>query len=270
MTPVPELIDSHLEHQGHVAVLTFQRHDVRNALTGTHLIADLLKTIHWLNVETEMVALIITGEGSAFSSGGNIKEMEQNDGLFSGESLDILQGYRREIQRLPLAMESCEVPLIAAVNGHAMGVGFDLVCMCDLRLASSRAKVGEVFVNLGLIPGDGGAYFLPRVVGYQKAAELTLTGRVIDAAEAQSIGVFLDVVEPDDLLPHALKLAEEMASKPPHAVRLAKRLLKMGQRADLQSVLDLSASYNSMLHKTEGHVQAVKALQQGRSKKLKK
>ena len=256
----PTLQECSLEVQDRVALLTFQRHDVRNALSGTALIDDLFATVRWVNHTSEVSVLIITGDGSAFSSGGNIKDMEKGEGLFGGETLEIQEKYRHLIHQLPHMMERCDVPTIAAVNGAAMGVGFDLACMCDLRLASTRAKVGSVFINLGLIPGDGGAFFLPRVVGAQRAAEMILTGRVLNAEEAFEAGVFLEVVEPETLVPAAKALAARIASRSPQAIRLAKRLLKAGARSDLQSVLDLSAGYNAMLHQTDAHKEAVQSL----------
>jgi len=255
----PVLKDSVLEIQGRVATITFSRDDVRNALTGTALVEDLLDTLAWVNRAEEVSALILTGAGSAFSSGGNVREMSERGGIFGGSVQQIQDQYRRGIQRIPLAMEASEVPLIAAINGPAIGAGFDLACMCDLRLASATAVMGETFVNLGIIPGDGGAWYLQRLVGYQRAAELTLTGRLVAAPEALALGIVLEVTEPDQLMGRALELATQIASKPPRAVRLTKRLLKYAQRGTLADFLDLSACFQGMAHHTEDHVEAVSA-----------
>jgi enoyl-CoA hydratase/carnithine racemase len=220
----PVLKDSVLEIRARVAVMTFNRDDLRNALTGTALIEDLLKTLAWVNSAEDVSVLILTGAGSAFSSGGNVREMSERDGIFGGSVQQIQDQYRRGIQKIPLAMEAVEVPVIAAINGPAIGAGFDLACMCDLRLASGTAVMGETFVNLGIIPGDGGAWFLQRLIGYQRAAELTLTGRIISAQEALGLGILLEVVAPDQLLGRASELAAQIAAKPPRAVRLTKRL----------------------------------------------
>jgi enoyl-CoA hydratase/carnithine racemase len=255
----PVLKDSVLEIQGRVAMITFRRDDVRNALTGTALVEDLLETLAWANRAEDISVLILTGAGSAFSSGGNVREMSERDGIFGGSVQQIQDQYRRGIQRIPLAMEAAEVPLIAAINGPAIGAGFDLACMCDLRLASGTAVMGETFVNLGIIPGDGGAWFLQRLVGYQRAAELTLTGRLVSASEALALGIVLEVAEPDQLLGRALELASQIASKSPRAVRLTKRLLKYAQRGTLPDFLDLSACFQGMAHHTDDHVEAVSA-----------
>lgn len=255
----PVLKDSNLELQGRIAVMTFLRDDVRNALTGTELIEDILQVIDWVNGAEDVSVLILTGAGSAFSSGGNVREMSARSGIFGGSVQQIQDQYRRGIQRVPLAMETAEVPVIAAINGPAIGAGFDLTCMCDLRLASAAALMGETFVNLGIIPGDGGAWFLQRLVGYQRAAELTLTGRLISASEALNLGIVLEVVEPGQLLGRALELAAQIASKPPRAVRMTKRLLKYAQRGSLPDFLDLSACFQGMAHHTDDHVEAINA-----------
>jgi enoyl-CoA hydratase/carnithine racemase len=256
---VPKLRESLLEVEGRVAVLTFQRDDVRNALTGTALIDDLLQAVRWADAEKSVSALIITGDGAAFSSGGNVKEMQERSGIFAGSAIEIQEQYRRGIQQIPLALHKAEIPLIAAVNGPAIGAGFDLACMCDLRIASSRALVGETFVNLGIIPGDGGAWFLQRLVGYQRATELTLTGRLLKAEEALQLGIFLEVVEPEELLQRARELAGRIAAKPPQAVRLTKRLMKLAQRSELPDFLETCASFQAMAHHTSDHQEAVSA-----------
>ena len=259
MSQHPQLTDSQLSLQNRVAVLTLNRDDVRNALTGTKLVEEIITVAGWSNNTPEVSALIITGAGSAFSAGGNIKEMRDRQGLFSGSVAEIQQQYRAGIQQLALALHRCEVPLIAAVNGPAIGAGMDLACMCDLRVGADSAKLGSTFINLGIIPGDGGAWFLQRLLGYQQAAELLLTGRIITAEEALNLGLLLDVVPRGLLLDRAGALAAEIAAKPPQAVRFCKRLLKSAGRLELPDFLDQCAGFQGMLHHTEDHLEAVNA-----------
>ena len=254
----PILKDARLVLDGRIATLTFDRDDVRNALTGTALIDDIVAVAAWINRCDEVSVLVITGAGAAFSSGGNVKDMAARGGDFAGAVAEVATRYRQGIQRIPLALQDVEVPIIAAVNGPAIGAGFDLANMADLRIASEKAKFGETFLNLGIIPGDGGAWFMQRQIGYQRAFELTLSGRIIDAAEALALGVVLEVVPPEELLPRALAHAARFAAQPPKALRLTKRLMKQAQRMDLKDFLDLCAVFQGMCHNEPEHLEAVR------------
>lgn len=259
MTTIPKLTDSILSVDGRVATLTLNRDDIRNALTGSHLGDEIVHTCNWVNATPEISVLVITGAGKAFSSGGNIKNMRDRAGEFAGDVPRLESNYRQGIQRIPLAIDALEVPVIAAVNGPAIGAGFDLANMCDIRIGSTEALFGETFINLGIIPGDGGAWFLQRVVGYQRAAELTFSGRTLKAEEAQELGILLEVVTPERLLDRAAELARTFAAKPPQAVRYTKRLMKKAQRTNLPDFLDICAVYQGISHNTEDHGEAVAA-----------
>ncbi|WP_322001400.1 enoyl-CoA hydratase-related protein [Marinobacter alexandrii] len=257
MTTLPQLTDALLTLDERVAVLTLNRNDLRNALTGSALIDDIVATAEWVNQCDEVSVLVITGAGSAFSAGGNIRDMAERGGDFAGDVAECADRYRKGIQRIPLALQAVEVPVIAAVNGAAIGAGFDLANMADIRIASERAKFGETFLNLGIIPGDGGAWLMQRLIGYQRAFELTMTGRVIDADEAKELGIVMTVVPDDQLMPEAMKLATRMAGQPPKATRLTKRLMKMAQRMELKDFLDLCAVFQGMSHNEPEHLEAV-------------
>lgn len=246
------------EQQGHIVTLTMNEPQRRNPLTGNTAVADFLEAIDRIHRDTSVRAVIITGAGTAFSSGGNIRDMErQASGQVPG--MEIRQDYRLGIQRLPLALFNLEVPVIAAVNGAAMGAGLDLACMCDMRIASEQAQFAESFVKLGIIPGDGGAWLLPRVIGLARAAELIFTGQVIDARQALEWNLVSRVVPPDQLLPTANELAGRIAANPPHAVRLAKRLLREALHTRLDTLLELSAGFQALSHQTSDHREAVSA-----------
>jgi enoyl-CoA hydratase/carnithine racemase len=265
MTTLPTPRESSLTLEAGVAMLTLRRDDVRNALTGTALIDDIVDTVQWANRTADVSVLVITGDGAAFSAGGNVKEMKERGGAFAGTVPEVEERYRRGIQRIPLVLHGAEMPVIAAVNGAAIGAGCDLACMCDLRIGSTRAMFGETFVNLGIIPGDGGAWFLQRLIGYQRAAELTFTGRVVKAEEAKAIGILLEVVEPERLIARTLEIAGAIAEKPPQALRYAKRLMKVAQRMELADFLDLCAVFQGVCHNTDDHLEAVSAFLEKRS-----
>ncbi len=252
----PQLKDSALAVEGRVAMLTFKRDDVRNALTSTELVNDIPATVAWANTNPDISVLILTGEGSAFSAGGNIKTMGERS---KAPPFVLEQNYRSGVQRIPLALEEAQIPVIAAVNGPAIGAGFDMANMCDMRIGSTNAQFGETFANLGIIAGDGGGWFLTRLLGYQRAAELTFTGRIVKAEEALELGILLEMTEPDELLPRAKALAAKIAAKPPQAIRYAKRLLKLAQRQSIEEHLAVCSAFQAICHKTEDHAEALAA-----------
>jgi enoyl-CoA hydratase/carnithine racemase len=259
MFNTPSLTDATLTIVDRVATLAFNRDDVRNALTGTALTDDICNTIDWVNRDNTVSCLIIIGNGKSFSAGGNVKDMRDGENIFGGTPSQIAENYRRGIQRISMAMHTIEIPTIAAINGAAIGAGFDLTCMCDIRIGSENTLLGETFVNLGIIPGDGGAWFLQRLVGYQRAAELTFSGRLIKAEEAKELGLLLEIVSAVNLLPRAQELAANFASKPPQTVRMIKRLMKSAQRLELGDFLDLCSSYQASCHHSNDHKRAINA-----------
>jgi enoyl-CoA hydratase/carnithine racemase len=247
------------EQQGNIAILTLNRPDVRNTITEKEIIAEILDACQRVQEDQAISVMILTGAGTAFSAGGNVKDMYNKVGIFAGDPDQIRNNYRQGIQKIPLALQGLDVPTIAAVNGPAIGAGCDLTCMCDIRLASDRARFGETFVSVGLIPGDGGAFFLPRVIGYSRALELAFTCRVIDAAEALRLGLVSEVVTPDRLMPRALEIAGEIARQPGRILRLAKRLFSLTQGKSLEETLEISASFQALCHHSPEHLQALEA-----------
>ena len=182
-----------------------------------------------------------------------------SQGQFGGSPAEMRRGYRAGIQRVPLAMYGLEVPVIAAVNGPAIGAGFDLTLMRDLRIASTAAQFAESFVRLGLISGDGGAWFLPRAIGMARASHMTLTGDMLDARTALDWGLVSEVVEPEQLLVRALETARKIASHPPHSVRLNKRLLREAAGMTLAQTLELSGCLQSLVQHTSDYREALQA-----------
>lgn len=249
-----------------IATITLNRPEMRNPISDIDLIEALLDTLAAMEGDPAVRVAILTGAGKAFSSGGNLKAMRPDSGGLNASLPARTRGnYKRGIQRLPLAFAALEVPVIAAVNGPAIGAGLDLACMCDLRVAGESALFAESFVKLGIIPGDGGAWLLQRIVGFSKAAELTLTGETIDAAEAKAIGLVSQVVPDDQLLAAAHAMAARIACNPSFAVRMAKRLLWDAQRMDLAGVLEMSAAMQAVAHATKDNAEAVNAFLEKRA-----
>lgn len=243
-------------HEG-VATLTLNRPDERNALTSQAQWDEIVACCDRISADSQIRAVVLTGAGTAFSAGGNVKDMRDKKGIAGGTPFDIAQGYLNGIQKIPLAFHQLEVPTIAAVNGAAIGAGCDLTCMCDIRIASEKAKFAESFVQLGIIPGDGGAWLLQRAIGYQRAAQMTLTGEVIDAQTALEYGLVMQVVPPEELLPTAQSLASRIAANPAPALRMAKRLMRQAQTGRLEETLNLSASLQALAHHTPEHDAAI-------------
>jgi enoyl-CoA hydratase/carnithine racemase len=253
-----------VDDQG-VMTLTLNHEPTRNALTGTGLTEALLAAFERIERNREIKALILTATGKVFSSGGKIDEMARQI-TPEVSSAALRQEYRHGIQRLPLALYQLEVPTIAAVNGMAIGAGCDLACMCDIRIASETASFAESFVKVGIIPGDGGAWFLPRIVGMARAVEMSMTGEAVDADTALSWGLVSRVVSPEQLMVTALELAHKMARNSPDIIRLTKRLLREGQQSSLSNLLELSAAYQAIAHKTPEHASLVQAFMDRKSK----
>jgi enoyl-CoA hydratase/carnithine racemase len=250
------------EQAGGVVTLTLNNPDERNALSTQAQWDEVAGACERVRRDPGAKCVILTGAGSAFCAGGNVKDMKNKTGIAGGSAYDIREGYRNGIQRIPLALYDLDVPTIAAVNGPAIGAGCDLACMCDIRIASERAKFAESFVKLGIVPGDGGAWLLPRVVGLSKAAELTFTGDTIGAAEALACGLVSRVVAPDSLMDEARALAARIAANPAPALRMAKRLLREGQHVRLDTLLEMSAAFQALAHHTPEHDRAVDAFLQ--------
>jgi 2-(1,2-epoxy-1,2-dihydrophenyl)acetyl-CoA isomerase len=185
--------------------------------------------------------------------------MRDRAGMFQGGPEQVALGYRNGIHRIPRAFARLQVPIIAAINGPAIDAGLDLASMCDIRLAASTAKFAESFVKLGIIPGDGGCWFLPRLVGPSRAAEMVFTGQTLDAQEALRIGYVSRVCAPERLLEQALALAESIAQNPAQAVRWSKELLRASAAQSLDEALDHAGRLQGLAHQTAEHAAAVAA-----------
>ncbi len=249
---------------GAILTLTMSQPETRNALTGNTAVQEIVDACSEITADRAVRVVILTGEGPVFSSGGNVKDMQRYlQQHISPEA--IREEYRAGIQRLPKVLYNLDVPVIAAVNGAAIGAGLDLACMCDIRVASERATFAESFVKFGIVPGDGGAWLLPRVVGRSKAAEMAFTGEALDAQEAFQCGLVSRVVAPEALLDTARALATKIASNPGSALRMTKRLMREGERESLEALLEVSAAYQAIAHMQPDHHEAVRAFVEKRA-----
>jgi len=248
------------EQSGAVVTLTLNNPDERNALSSQSQWDEIVAACDRVRADAGVNCVILTGAGPAFCAGGNVKHMKERIGIAGGTPYAIRDRYLNGIQRIPLALYELDVPTIAAVNGPAIGAGCDLTCMCDIRIASERAKFAESFVKLGIVPGDGGAWLLPRTVGMSKAAELTFTGDTIDAAQALACGLVSRVVPADQLMDEARKLAQRIAANSGPALRMSKRLLREGQHVRLDTLLQMSAAFQALAHNTPEHERAIDAM----------
>jgi len=252
------------EQRDAIVTLTLNAPEARNALTSQAQWDAVVAACERVQADPAVKVVIVTGAGSAFCAGGNVKDFRDKRGLAAGSGMEIRDNYRRGIQRIPLAFHRLDVPTIAAVNGPAIGAGCDLACMADIRIASEKASFAESFVKLGLIPGDGGAWLLQRVVGYARAAEMSFTGETVDAQAALAMGLVSRVVPHETLLAEATALAERIAANPGQALRMTKRLMREAQTSRLDSILELSAAYQALTHGSAEHEGAVAAFLDGR------
>lgn len=258
-----------IETAEHVTTLTLDRPDTMNPLGAKGDGDAFAEACDAINADMGVRCVILTGAGRAFSAGGDIKAMKERTGTFGGTAPEISDGYRNNIHKVLRALYGLRVPLIAAVNGPAIGLGCDLACLGDIRISSDRAKFGVTFLKLGIIPGDGGTWILPRIIGEARAAELFYTGDVIDAQTALDWGLVSRVVDGDSLMDEAQGLAKKIAAMPPHALRHAKNLMRQGRSVTYDTALEMAANTQALMHLTDDHMEGIDALLEKRAANFK-
>ena len=238
-----------------LAFLSLNRPDIRNAFT-LPMLDSLCRAIRDADLDPGVKIIIVRGEGGAFCAGGNIKEMA--DGKLA--SWDMKRYLTDHVQRVPLVLQEVAKPVIASIDGPAFGAGSDLAMACDLRIASARATFCSTFVRIGLAPGDGGAFFLPRLVGLSRALEILLTGRIVKMDEALRIGLVDRVVDEERLDEETKNYAMEIASWPLASLKATKKAVYQGCTSDLKGHLEYLSCQVALLSETKEHRDAVRKL----------
>ena len=243
-----------------IGTLTLNRPETLNSFTDD-MLWEMVGALDDFEARDDVSVVVLTGAGRGFSSGGNIGGMGAKDAPKPHETKTHIWN---DIQAFPKRVARFEKPIIAAVNGPAVGGGMDLALACDIRIAGARARFCESYVKIGLAPGGGGAYFLPRIVGKAQALELLWTADFVDAETALSIGLVNHVYPDDQLMVETLKLAKRIAAQPPLSVKLVKRLVNQGLRSDMDTAFDLVSSHISILRSGEDHKEAIAAFKEKR------
>lgn len=247
-----------LQKKNHQLWVTLNNSEQSNAITYD-MIGSLCTVLKHADVDPDIRVIVLTGSGKNFCSGGDIKAMAEKTGMFQGDGNELRQRYQQGIQQIPRTIEDISTPIIAMVNGAAIGAGCDLAMMCDLRIGTAASKFGETFTKIGLIPGDGGTFFLQRVIGYAKAMEMTLTGDIYEGAKAKDIGLLNILADDAQLLAETEKLAAKVEANAPVAQSMAKKAMKISYLHDLQTSLDLLAAYQGITQRTQDHFEALEA-----------
>ncbi|MBN2122918.1 MAG: enoyl-CoA hydratase/isomerase family protein [Deltaproteobacteria bacterium] len=242
------------EVERHIARITINRPEAKNAFSP-EMITLWRRFLEQARSDSDVRVITVTGKGDTFCSGGDIRDMAEG----RLRSWDMKNFVWEGVHRIILTLEDLDKPVIAAINGAAMGAGLDMALMCDLRICSDRARLAESYIMMGLVPGDGGAYFLPRIVGIARALELFFTGDVVTPQRALEIGLVNRVVPHESLMEETLKMAEKIASRPPLALRMMKRAVYQAQRSTLRSHLDYISSQLALLSETRDHQEAARS-----------
>jgi len=252
-----------LSREAGIVTLTFNRPESRNAMTPA-MGEEMIRAVQEVRGDVTARVLVVTGEGKAFSSGGDLAMLARDAGL-GNESGPTMAGSPRDFYNRFLAIRQLAIPTIAAINGHAIGAGLCFALACDLRIAVADAKMGMTFTKLGLHPGMGATFFLPRLIGTARACELFFTGRVIDAAEAERWGILNRVVRREEFPAAIASLSREIAGAAPIAVRMVKKAIYRGTEHSLDDMLDYESLQQSITFTTDDAREGIRAIMEKRT-----
>lgn len=269
--------DLEFQVENNIGVIRLNRPKSLNAFS-LEMIGLWIKALKEIRDNDEIKVGIITGNGNAFCAGGDIKSMMNGEGFmantreevsdFTTLPLDVKNGLWKNIQRIPLLMEEIDKPMIAAINGVAIGAGLDMALMCDIRYCSDQAKLGEGYINAGIVPGDGGGYYLPRIIGIDKALEMLWTGDILTAKESKDIGLVTRVIPADQLMDEVLQFANRLTDAPQEVIRMMKRVVYDSLTLSLKQSLDMVSSFMAIAVHHPDHEEAVQAMKEKRKPKF--
>lgn len=251
--------------QDHIATITLNRPDFLNAFSE-EMIQAWIAALEQVRDREDIHVLIVKGSGKCFCAGGDIKAMVAGEGFYTSEKDYTSTAFARKnslwkmIQRVPLLLEEIDKPVIAQVHGFALGAGLDMALMCDIRIVAQGAKLAESYVNVGIVPGDGGAYFLPRIVGVDHALDLLWTGKMLTAQEAKELGIVTFVVADDELETYVLDYATRLANGPKEVIQMMKRAVYQSQTMTLRASLDLISSQMGIVTELPNFKEGVEAV----------
>ncbi|RTZ45488.1 enoyl-CoA hydratase [Candidimonas sp. SYP-B2681] len=257
-----QVADLELSKQGRVIVARLNRPEKKNA-QSEEMLETLVDALRSANEDPEVSCFVLTGAGDAFCSGGDLGR-RSNELAAVPTPLDRMDRLHAITHRVARAVEEFEKPLIAAVNGAAVGAGMDLSLMCDIRFAAKSARFAESYIRVGLIPGNGGCYFLPRIVGIAKALELLWTGEFLSADEALELGIVTRVYDDEQLMTETLAFAERLAEGPPIQQREIKKLLYQSLNTDLRTSLRAVSAHMAVVQSTDDYKEAISAFKERR------
>ncbi len=247
-----------IEQVGYVFVISINRPEKKNAFT-LQILEEIVELLKALQKDKACRVVVLTGEGDAFCSGVDLSVVTRMKAENASEPHDWKALLMDHVHAIALTLDDFDKPVIAAVNGPAVGAGMDLALMCDMRFLATSATLCEAYINLGVVPGDGGCFYLPRLVGLAKALELLLSGRVVDADEARELGLANHVFPDDELMEQTMEFAHGLAEKSPVALRMIKRATYQSLRSDLRTSLDLISSHMGVVQSLSDTTEAVRA-----------
>ena len=249
----------------YIATITLNRPEAYNAFSED-MINEWIKALETVRDQDDIRVAIVKGNGKSFCAGGDIKAMQAGDGFFksaediSSTGLARKNSLWKKIQRIPLLLEEIDKPVIAQIHGFAMGAGLDMALMCDIRITAKSTKISESYINVTIVPGDGGAYYLPKLIGVDQALDMFWTARVLTADEAKDLGVVTFVVEDEELDHYTWQYAKTLTSRPQTALRFIKRAVYQSQKMDLRASLDYISSQMAIVTELDDFKEGVNAV----------